>query len=611
MPDELLPYYNRELAFIRRMGAQFAAAYPKIAGRLRLGTESSEDPHVSRLIEAFAYLNARIRHKLDDDFPEITEALLGILYPHYLNPIPSMAIARFALDRSQGALAAGYSIERGSMLETEPVGGEPCRFRTCYPVRVWPIELISGVFAGRPFEAPLTPRSSETQAVVRLSLRCYSGEMKFSQLEADHLRFFLKGQSQHIYELYELIFNNTLEVVLAESPNDREPVRLEPSCIKPVGFERDENVLPQLAQSFPGYRLLTEFFAFPEKFLFFDLEGLDRGALKRFGGKLEIFFYLDRTSNDLEQNVDTETFQLGATPIVNLFEQRAEPIELSQRELEYHVVPDARRPMATEVYTIDRVAGVSPDGEIVEHQPFYSFKHGVDADQQRTFWFANRAQADRSDTKVDEGTEVTISVVDLDFDPAGENKWTLDVETTCLNRDLPHRLPFGGGQPRLQLAKGGGPLGRVECLTPPSATLRPALGQGTRWRLVSHLGLGHLSISGREQGADALREILRLYDYNESAETRNMIEGLVDVSCRRAVGRVGDAGSVCQGVEVTLTFDESRFTGSGIYLFASVLEHFLGLYSSINSFTQTIAKIEDREGALKRWPPRSGEKTIL
>ncbi len=613
MSDPLLPYYNKELNFIRHLGAEFAEIHPKIAGRLRLGPDAAEDPHVERMIEAFAYLNARTRHKLEDDFPEITDALLGVLYPHYQAPIPSMAVVQFVLDRGQGDLTVGYTIPREAAIETDPIDGEPCRFRTCYPTTLWPIEIDAADLAGQPFTAPPAPYAPQSQAVLRLQLSCFAEEMTFAQLSIDSLRFFLKGQSQHVFALYELMFTGVLGVALASSPRDPEPVLLDGRCIQPVGFGRDEGMLPYSARSFLGYRLLSEYFAFPQKFLFFDLTGLDRGVLQKAGNRLEVYFYLSRSSIDLEQNVTKDLFQLGCTPMVNLYRRRAEPIRLTHTESEYRVVPDARRPRANEVYSVDRVTATSPDNRQVEYQPFYSFKHAADHRQQKAFWYATRRPARLAGGQIDQGTEVYLSLVDLGFSSSVPADWTLDVETTCVNRDLPHRLSLAEGQANLRLSKGA-PLSRIECLTGrPTATLRPALKHGAMWRLISHLSLNHLSLVDYEEGADALREILKLYDFADSAETRSVIDGILSVRCRRVVGRAaGDLrGGFCRGIEVAVHFDEERFSGSGVYLFASVLERFLGLYCSINSFSKFVATTNKREGELRRWAPRAGETVLL
>jgi type VI secretion system protein ImpG len=613
MSDELLSYYNRELSYIRRLASQFGEAHPKIAGRLRIGPDSSDDPHVERLIEAFAYLTARIRHKLEDDLPELTESLLGVLYPHYQAPIPSMAIVQFELDPEQSQLTSGHVVPRHTEVETDAIQGEPCRFRTCYPVTLWPIELKAAELHQTPVAAPLTPHFAEAAAILRLTLRCRSKELSFSALDLRSLRFFLKGQAQHVFRLYELIFNNVMEVALAGAANDPAPVLLPKECLQAVGFERDEGMLPYSPRSFLGYRLLTEFFTFPQKFLFFDLTRLDRRALGRLGNQMEIFLYLDRAIPDLEQNVSADTFRLGCAPLVNLYTQRAEPIQVTHTDFEYRVVPDLRRPLAHEVYSVDHVTATFPNGEGQEYFPFFSVKHARQAAAAKTYWHAARRPAEGTEALGDHGTEVYLALVDLDFQPTAPANAVLDVETTCLNRDLPHRLPFGGDQPRLQLSEGGALVTRIVCLTPPTRTVRPALKRGTLWRLISHLSLNHLSLVDGEQGKpDALREILKLYDFADSGETRKMIDGIAGVASRRIVGTVRTDGPVsfCRGVEVTVQFDEERFSGSGLFLFASVLERFLALYCSVNSFSKLIATTRGRPGELRRWPPRMGEKVL-
>lgn len=605
MSDDLLPYYNRELAFIRRLGKEFGAANPRIAAGLNLEAGSAEDPHVSRLVESFAFLNARLRKKLDDDFPEITDALLEVLYPHYLRPFPSSAIVQFVAEPD---LTAAYPVPAGTTVQTAPVQGEPCRFRTAFDTEVWPIEVVSARLSGRPLVAPAVPGADRATACLRLQLRCGAEDVTFAALAPERLRFYLHGQAQHAYGLHELLLNHTVQVAVAQAPNDPHPRVLGPHVVQPVGFAREEGLVPTPPRSFVGYRLLSEFFAFPEKFLFVDVTELGRRVFAEQGRIVELYFYLDKTSTDLEQNVTADTFRLGCTPMSNLFKQRADPIRLTQRADEYHVVPDARRPGALELYSIDKVTGVTPDGTSVEFLPFHSTRHSA-REGGRRFWHAVRRASERTDGRVDRGTELYIAFVDLDFSPADVADWTVTLETTCLNRDLPSRLPFGGGEPALSMPDGAGPLNRIECLTPPTATLRQDLGNGARWKLISHLSLGHLSLDG----AEALKEILRLYDVRDSSETRAVIDGLTRVSSRPATGRVPAASrdGICRGLEALLEFDAQQFHGGSVFLFASVLERFLGLYCSINSFVRTTATIRGKEGVLRRWPPRAGDQTLL
>jgi type VI secretion system protein ImpG len=410
------------------------------------------------------------------------------------------------------------------------------------------------------------------------------------------------------------LFNNAIGVALAAPGGNGDFHLLESTALRPVGFQRDEGLVDYSPRSFLGYRLLSEFFAFPEKFQFFDLTGLSRSALQRIGKttKLDVYIYLNQSSQDLERNVDRETFQLGCTPLVNLFQHRAEPIQLKQDVYEYRIVPDARRPKSHEIFSVDRVVATSPTDEEVEFAPLYSAHHGDSASQRRAFWHASRRASTSQESDVDHGTELYLALADLDASPIDFDQWIGDVTITCLNRDLPGRLPFGGGQPHLQVISGGA-TAKVDCLTPPTRTLRLSLEDAVLWRLVSMLSLNHLSlVDGGDQGA-ALREVLGLYDLAATTQSRTMIEGITSVRSRRVVSRAGGAasGGFCRGVEVTLQFDEEKFTGGGLYLFASVLDRFFGLYASINSFTRTRVATNRREGILCEWPPRVAERELV
>ena len=603
MADEILTYYERELSFLRQTGAEFAASYPKIASRLLLEADKCEDPHVERLIQAFAFLAARIRYKLDDDFPEITDSLLSVLYPHYLAPVPSMAIVQFVLDAERGKLTEPFRIARGAKLFSPPVSGAPCRFHTAYPLTLWPLTVASA----RLGPADGLGASRRAVSVIRLGLRAHGGT-SIAGLRPDALRFFLHGEGHQTWPLYELLCNNVREVQLrpgAGRPGP--PIRLGPDCIRPVGFAADEGLLPYGPRSFLGYRLLHEYFAFPEKFLFVDVTGLDAAAKAGFAEELEILIFLDHMPQ-LGDVIAPATFRLGCVPVVNTFDQIAEPIRVSETESEYRVVIDGRRQDATEVYSVDSVVSVSPDDpEPLVYQPFYSFKHEMDQAQQRTFWYTTRRPSDR---KGDAGTEVYLSLVDLDFKPSRPAADTLTVHVTCTNRDLPARLPFGGERGLLEL-EGAAPLSRILCLTKPTTVSRPRMGRGAQWRLISHLSLNYLSLV--DGGREALQEILRLYDFSGSPVVRQQIAGILDVRSRRVVGRPNSMpwNGFCRGLEVTVDLDEEHYVGTGVYLFASVLEHFFGLYSSLNSFTQLVARTRQRKELLKRWPPRAGEQILL
>ena len=605
MRDELLTYYERELTFIRRMAAGFAEQYPKIAARLLLEPGKSEDPHVERLIEAFAFLAARIHLKIDDEFPEITESFLQILYPHYLSPVPSMTVVQFNLDPGQGKLTSGYTIERNKRLFSKPGRDTKCEFRTTFPVTLWPIE-VDAVRLDVP--GPVDANGKGATAALTLSLRAVR-DAKFRELAIDRLRFFLNGESQFVNRLYELVLGHCVGVELRRE--GAPPITLAAGAVQEVGFDKDEGMLPYSSRSFLGYRLLQEYFHFPEKFQFFDVAGLSPLRAGGFDRDADVVLLLNQVPS-LDRKPEPQNFRLGCTPAINLFQRTAEPIRLDHSHVEYRVVPDERRPRTTEVYSIDKVSSVQRGATTpTVFEPFYSFKHSFERHKRHTFWHSTRRPSERKD---DPGTEVFVTLVDLDFRPARMPSDVAIVNITATNRDLPGMLPFGADPDGDFDVENAAPVRRVNCLTKPTRTVRPPHRYGAQWRLISHLSLNFLSPveGGAERDPEVLREILKLYDFSDSPAVQQHILGLTGVASRQVWRRIrSERGSgFARGIEATLEFDEANYVGSGVYLFSSVLEKFLGLYVSINSFSETVATTKQR-GVLKRWPARSGHQALL
>ncbi len=608
MIDQLLPYYERELKFIRQMAGEFAEKYPKVAGRLLLQPDTCEDPHVERLIEAFALLAGRVHRKLDDEFPEITEALLDVLYPHYLRPVPPQAIVQFQLDPSQ-SVPAFTKVKSGLPIHSKPENGGVCSFRTCYPVTLWPLR-VTGASVSPVNRFAMSGMPSDAAAVIRIGIECLGG-LRLEQLPLDSLRFYLNGESAAVHTLYEFLFLNTLRIAVRTLPAREGTAQaiLPPSSLQPVGFTSAEGVLPYSDRSFLGYRLLQEYFTFPEKFFFVDLKGLDRLPKRGFGNAFEILVFLKQPDQPhrliaLEQSVGADTFQLGCTPMVNLFERIAEPIRITQTKAEYHIVPDQQRQLATEVYSVDSVVSASYLDEPKVYEPFYSLRHGTAGDTHQHFWYTHRRPSFR---KNDNGTDVYLSLVDLDFNASLPPVEMLTLHVTCTNRDqaplLKLSAEFGELEPE------SAPLVRARCLRIPAPTVRPPSRRGLQWRLISHLSLNHLSIV--EKGTEALQEILRLYDFSNDPAIRKQIAGITAVTSRSSISRVTSSTGVafCRGTDVTLEFDEDQYIGTGVYLLACVLQRFLGLYAAVNSFSRLTART--RKGVLKQWPPLAGEQILL
>jgi type VI secretion system protein ImpG len=613
--DDLLLYYERELTYLRRLGAEFAARYPKVASRLQLEATKCEDPHVERLLEGFAFLAARVHHRLDDDLPELSEAMLDVLHPQHVRPIPSLTLVEVVLDPEFGKLAGGLRVPRGSELLSRPVQGMPCRFRTSYDLTLWPLTVAAAEWTAPPGGGP---RGGEAVGAVRLELRAFEG-MKLGQLaippETDALRVHLSGDANVADTLYELLVNSCTRVLVRDPDQpSKAPVVLPASAVRPVGFEADETMLPYPRRVFHGYAMLQELFAFPQKFLFVDVAGL-AAALRALGAgaRAELSFVIapferaDRRQL-VELGVAARVFRLGCTPAVNVFEQVAEPILLTQRLVEYPVVPDARRRIEIEAWSVESVVGITPgEGEPRPIEPLYGFRHGR-GDTNGVFWQSVRRP---SGWRTDLGTELVLSFADRSGRVRAPDAEVASMRLTCFNGDLPSRLPFGVDERGdFELAQGG-PVRRVSCLVKPTPVVQPPLGKPLLWRLVSTLSLNHLSLV--EEGREALRELLRLHNIGDSTAGERQIQGLVGVASAPSYARVlGEQGiAFARGRRVELDLDEEQFPGGGMFLFASVLERFLALYATMNSFTQLVARSRQRKRVVREWAPRAGSRALL
>ncbi len=601
MDDPMLHYYERELTFIRESGAEFAEKYPKIASRLLLEPDRCEDPHTERLLEAFAFLTGRIQKKIDDTFPELTESLLQIVYPHYTRPLPAMTIVQF-MPRLPNVPPSGYRIDKGTQLFSSPVKETKLTFTTTQPVHLLPVEI---------FNAAVTfPRNPGVGAEsgVKIELRA-APKLTLDKIQwPKSIRFCLNGHQQHVFKMYELILNNAVQVEIKSYSDEngirkqKDIVTFSPDHIQAAGFSSDEAIMPWPEQSFDGYRLLYEYFGFAEKFLFFDLKGLD--CLRQMSGNaFEINIYFD-CKNVERMLINKDTFCLYTTPAGNLFKQIAMPVRIEHKKTEYPVYHDINTKSTTEVFSIDKVIGINESGEIDQpYQPFYSLDHHQQEEDQAVYWHIRRHKTSR---KGDDGMDVLLSFTDAGLAATEPQCMTLTVHTTCTNRDLPARLAPGGLAKDFSLEQEC-PIDGIGCMMKPTQARRPKPGSRLQWRLISHLSLNYLSLV--DNNGRGLKELLKLYDIHDSPVTKQQIEGIESVEYRHVTMRIQRA--FCRGIEVTLLLNENKFVGSSVFLFASVLERFLAQYVSINSFSRLVVKSIQRTKEIKAWPPRNGNRILL
>jgi type VI secretion system protein ImpG len=616
--ERLLPYYEQELGYLRRHLREFAERYPKIAGRLLISGEVCEDPHIERMIESFALLNARIAKRLDDDYPEFTEALFDVLYPHYLRPFPSCSIVRIDGAGAAGQQTTASVVKRGTQLNTRPVRGTACTFRTVYPVTLAPLAILDARFEPivQPPDNVRLPAGAG--ASIRLTIASTAEQFSLADAASAKLRVFIDGEPSFCAALRDALFMRCV-AAHAEGGRDGRWLALEASPILPAGFDEIDALIDFPARSHTAYRLLTEYFCFPEKFNFFDIDlaALANALPRTRTITLHLALSGIRPDSNLSRmlaTLSTNNVLLGCTPVVNLFRQHGEPIRLTHTSASYPVLADARRAHAFEVYTIDSVNLVrqTPQGEaIVEFRPFYSLQHAQAAGSREHgdghYWALRRDEtlADKSP-----GFETQITIVDIDFDPAEIETSTLNIELTCTNRDLPAQLAYGQREGDLFL-EGGSNTRAAGFLRKPTPTYHFERGYNAHWRLISHLSLNHLGLSAG--GVDALREMLALYDLPRSPSSQRQIAGITGLGLHAATAWLPGNPFPClvRGVEVRLSIDEEAFIGSGIHAFGHILERFLALIVHANSFTQLVIVSNKSGEALFTCLPRSGESSLL
>ena len=610
MSEKLLPLYEKELAFIQQSAGEFARRHPSVAGALQLDTDTVEDPLVAQLLSGVSYLNARIQQKLDDEFPELTEAMLETLYPHYLRPVPSMTILQF---EPEALLDEASEVSKGTLLDTEQMSGNGCRYSTCYDVTIPAVRLDTASLMPRPFIAPGSNQITEANAVLKLAFSTLAEEAAVQEVMSDSLRFYLKGQPQHVYPLYDLLLTKSVKLVVAKGDNDPNPIYLDSDLIEAIGFSEDEGMIPYPDNAFLGYRLLTEYFVFPEKFLFIDIKGLKEVLQDYEGQEFHLYVYLEESSDELEQQVSSSFFAMGCTPAINLFPMRAEPVALDHTQYEYPVIADIRRREEMEIWSVESVTVSDTSGKVREFTPFYSYQHHQAESGQTAFWMTRRREVVEGEHFNEKASEMGIRLVDLEFNPFEAKDSVLHLQTLCTNRNYPKKLPSGGGQPSFFIVDGDAPTEKICSVLAPTSVVRPPMKDGAYWRLISHLNLNFLSLSRGTDSCEAFKEILRLYNFKESASTRNLIESLRSMDTRTITAPIpiDNTTVLCRGTEVELELDSMMLTGTSPLLFSSVIERFLGAYCSINSFVRLIVKLTGKDGELKRWPPRAGDKALL
>ncbi|GAA5217844.1 type VI secretion system baseplate subunit TssF [Corallincola platygyrae] len=608
--DSLLKYYNRELAFLRHSGADFAKRYPKVAGRLNLSDETAEDPHVSRLLEGFALLTAQIRQRLDEGYPELANGLLGQLMPDFHAPIPSMSVVELT---TKNLTDSPLNLTRGAEVKMTAPGYKECRFRTCYDTQVYPLILDKAQFINAPFKFDCGPFTNKTRSILRLSLRAKYDNVSLSTMSINTLRLFLNGIPQLTYPLAKLLHQGALGAAIVCKANGHEKVKyLQKRHITVVGFKDEEQLIPYSKQSFSAFRLLAEHFTFPQKFLFFDIEEMNPDWWGD-GSNCDLVFFFEQPENTLAQQLSRDNVRLGCVPVVNLYDTVLEPIEYSEAKYEYQLKASYEDQDISEVVKVNRVTAHGYSGQ---KQPIYAFyqenilPETDDAERAISYWRLRREFSQWAGGYTEPGMESYLSIVGNAASPLNNTHKVIEVEALCCNRNLPSRLPFGADSPRCRISERADVIEKVTCLVAPTATYRKMPNEDDDWQLVQHLSLNDFS---GNNGAELLQTVLRLYDYTEAAENRTLIKAITGVTVKPTTARVLTQGraAICSGSDVEVEMMDDELFGSQIFLFGTVLSNFFSQFAHINSFTRLTIKLRDQKTACYSWGATSGGRPLL
>ncbi len=610
MKDELIRHYNEELSYLRKSGSEFANANPNIANQLKLSEHNVEDPMVNRLIQSFAFLTARIHHKLDDEHADISTALLSLLYPHFLLPCPSMTIVKLS---GQEGLQSRHTIPINTALLTTTHDEKKCHFKTCYPVDLLPIRVASIQYKSTP-PSSHNKHTNPAKSYLSIQLNSNDANVNFKTVFSKPLRLYINMDLNHARVLYRLLTQSFCQIQIANSAQENELFDIEGAHINPVGFNHKETLLPRPEQSHACYQILTEYFVYPEKFMFFDVVLPDSKILNNINDSLIINFYFSDYNRALEHLIDPSSLQTSCTPVINLYEIDGDPISINHHTSEYRVVKDRHESTDnTEIYSINHVAQSRNIKTKISLQPLFSLQH-EQAQHPIIYWQVGRKVSWKAAHTDINGYEHYLRFISADNNETLlEDSWLASPQLTCFDRDLPSQLPYSSFEPSWNLWNHADDnIASIQSLKPMSVVIRPTIHSKTSWQLTSLLSLNYLSIASDSTSCHALKELLQLHNHTKSSDNECLIHSIERVSTKTITRRHPQDKRLgfCRGIEITLRINEQQATLNDFYPFACVLNEFFTLYCTINSFTELVVT-NLNAGELARWAPRIGQEHTL
>lgn len=592
MSDSLLSYFEQELRFIREEAAAFSERHPGTAEALGFSNQGIDDPQIARLVESVALLNGRLQQRLDDTFPELTSGLIGLLYPHYLRQIPSYSLLNVEI--GDDAIAK-HKLPKGTEFDLQSSGNSAI-FRTTQDMTLYPLNIADLNVHFAPFSMEKPTGAEHAKAMIELTLAAVDEGMEIADFDIEHLDISLRGDSSFVLRLYDQLFHSASQLVVK---NDQQSFCLGKKAIESLGFDSQHSVLPYSSVTFDGFKLLTEFFMFGERFNCFRVDlGKAKPVLK--GSKVQLQIYLDELPVELARALNKNNFSLYSVPVVNLHQTTCEPIHIDFSRKQYPILIDASRPADFELFSVDKVLDIE-QGKVTEVPQIYGNKYSQQSNG--LFWSLKQSEKESG------GLESSFQVADLDNRSLASDTRTWVADITCTNGSKAALLAINS---KVVCRESLTIPGNITLARRPSSPICDFDEKKSAWVLLSHLQFNYQAILGAEDPAENLKHMFHLYNHSENAQNTAYIESIISIEKENVVAPIRISGKSCfaYGTRIEVVLDDSRLNG-GIELFAAMLDHFFSYFCGFNSFTQLDICLQSKEGIYKRFPRRSGCKNLL
>ncbi|MGF1728288.1 type VI secretion system baseplate subunit TssF [Photobacterium kasasachensis] len=594
MSESLLSYFEQELAFIRQEAGEFARRHPGAAKSLGISDDSVDDPQISRLIDSVALLNARLQQRLDDSFPQLTDSLLRLLFPHYLRPIPAYSILKM---QPADEVSARHFIPKGTHLGISDADIDTTVFRTCQDLTLYPVKITSAHVAMAPFDTEKPHGAEYAKAMLEIKLQTTDPSILFSDLDLTSLELFLRGETQSILRLYDHLLGGVKQICVQYG---EQRISLGSDALQPVGFESQQQVLPYSARSFGGFQLLTEFFTFPERFHVIALD-LAQSLQYANTNEIKIQLFLDDMAVDLSRSLGADNFHLFCTPIINLQSMTAEPLSIDFGHSQYPLVLDAGGLQQLQLFAIEQVLDVT-ERQSCSVPPLYGEKYkGAETGLR---W--QLVQDWHSESVL----QSSLRVADLEHKSANSEARTWLVSTTCSDGEIAGHLSISS---QVSCRDSISLPARLQLLRRPTRQIRIKSAEQNAWPLLAHLHFNYHSLLGADDPVASLKAMLNLYNHTESSQNMAYIAAIQGIEQEQVVAPIRISGKSCfaYGTRISITLSTKELGGGGIELLSRLLDRFFAFFAGFNSFTQVVIMLEGSEGEHKVFPRRSGCKNML